>query len=235
MKRGQKMEKEFIEVGEYRVRLMPSLFEISFYAVVQGLVDAINHLYFRVEIFGRDKIPAPPFILAPTHRSNLDTLLISSLSRKRLRFMGKDSLWKNRFAGNMLSALGGFPVKREIADRAAVDSCVRVLRAGQSLVLFPEGMRKDGSSVAEILDGAAYIAIKAGVPIIPIGISGSDRAMAKGVKVPRPKRVVMMVGDPILNATVEGDGRISRSKIKELTLKLQDDLQEVFNQAQMKL
>ena len=110
----------FLQVGEYRVLLVPSRGERMFYAFARTLVDGINHLYFGVKVEGREKIPSPPYILAPTHRSNIDTLLMGSVVRRRLRFMGKDGLWRRRFFGKVLGALGGIPVNRETADRGAV-------------------------------------------------------------------------------------------------------------------
>ncbi|MEY4251507.1 MAG: hypothetical protein RL691_388, partial [Actinomycetota bacterium] len=70
----------------------------------------------------------------------------------------------------MLSALGAFPVTRGSADREALKRCIAVLEAGEPLVLFPEGTRQSGPIVQPLFDGAAYVAVKAGVPIIPVGI-----------------------------------------------------------------
>ena len=223
----------FLQVGEYRVLLVPSRGERMFYAFARTLVDGINHLYFGVKVEGREKIPSPPYILAPTHRSNIDTLLMGSVVRRRLRFMGKDGLWRRRFFGKVLGALGGIPVNRETADRGAVATSVAVLGAGQSLVLFPEGTRKEGPVIQDILDGAAYIALKAQVPIIPVGIGGSDRAMAKGVVIPRPAHCHIIIGDPILGGVQRSASstKIPRSQIRELTVTLQSRLQELYDQA----
>ena len=96
--------------------------------------------------------------------------------------MGKDTLWRNRAFGWLLSALGGFPVTRGTADREALRRCIEVLGMGEVLVLYPEGERKDGPIVQPLFDGAAYVAAKAGVPIVPVGIGGSDRVMPRGAR-----------------------------------------------------
>ena len=119
-------------------------------------------------------------MLAPVHRSNMDTPFASCVTRRRLRFMGKDTLWKRQPAAWFLSALGGFPVTRGTADREALKRCIAVLQAGEPLVLFPEGERKSGPTVQPLFDGAAYVALKAGVPIVPVGIGGSEAVMPKG-------------------------------------------------------
>src|SRR5262245_64750914 len=111
--------------------------------------------------------------------------------------MGKDSLWKGQPISWLLSALGGFPVVRGTADREALKRCIAVLEAGEPLVLFPEGERKSGPVVQPLFDGAAYVALRAGVPIVPVGIGGSERGMPKGTKFIRPHRVHAIVGPPI--------------------------------------
>ena len=100
--------------------------------------------------------------------------------------MGKDSLWKRQPAAWILSALGGFPVSRGTADREALQRCIAVLEAGEPLVLFPEGERKSGPTVQPLFDGAAYVALKAGVPIVPVGIGGSEEVMPEGLALHPP-------------------------------------------------
>ena len=69
-----------------------------------------------------------------------------------------------------------------------------MLEAGEPLVLFPEGERKSGPVVQPLFDGAAYVALKAGVPIVPVGIGGSERVMPKGAKFIYPRKVHVIVG-----------------------------------------
>ena len=162
--------------------------------------------------------------------------MMGSVYRPRLRYMGKESLWKKKFAGEVLAALGGFPVSRGTADREALNACVAVLKAGQPLVLFPEGTRREGDTVEEILDGAAYIGIKTGAPIIPIGIAGSEAAMGKGVKFPRPKRCVIVIKPPI-STLVDGAvaSKVPRSKVNEITSELTKAMQEAYDEAKFRL
>jgi 1-acyl-sn-glycerol-3-phosphate acyltransferase len=89
--------------------------------------------------------------------------------------MGKDSLWLKRWKGWLCSALGAFPVSRGTADREALRRCIVVLEAGEPLVLFPEGERKSGPVVQPLFHGAAYVAVKTGVPIVPVGSAARSR------------------------------------------------------------
>ena len=204
----------------------------SFYAAVRGLVVFLCLVVTRVKVVGRERIPATgAFVLAPIHRSNIDTPLAAAVTRRRMRFMGKDSLWRNGAMGWVLSALGGFPVSRGTADREALRRCVAVLESGEPLVLFPEGTRQSGPTVHPLFDGAAYVAVKAGVPIIPVGIGGSERVMPKGSKMIHPRKCVLVIGEPV-RAEAGADGKIPRSAVKELTERLSAELQRLFDEAQ---
>jgi 1-acyl-sn-glycerol-3-phosphate acyltransferase len=204
----------------------------AFYVVVRTLIAGFCRIFWRCTIVGKHNIPRDgAYVLAPVHRSNIDTLLACGVTRRRLRYMGKDSLWKNRVVGWVLSALGGFPVSRGTADREAFKRGVAVLETGEPLVLFPEGERKSGPVVQPLFDGAVYMALKAGVPVVPVGIGGSERAMPKGAKYLRPSKCVLVVGTPIAMPQSES-GRASRTAVKELSAQLHSELQRLFDQAQ---
>jgi 1-acyl-sn-glycerol-3-phosphate acyltransferase len=183
-------------------------------------------------VIGKHNIPKNgAFLLAPIHRSNIDTPLAAAVTVRRMRFMGKDSIWKFKPIGWIISSLGAFPVTRGSADREALKRCIAVLEAGEPLVLFPEGTRQSGPLVQPLFDGAAYVAVKAGVPIIPVGIGGSEGVMPKGSKMIYPRKCVVVIGEPIV-ATADESGRIPRSAVKEITVQLATDLQRLFNEAQ---
>jgi 1-acyl-sn-glycerol-3-phosphate acyltransferase len=208
---------------------------LAFYAVVRFLVvDVFAGLWNRTEVVGAERVPATgPFILAPVHRSNMDTPYAAATTRRRLRFMGKDSLWKQKMPGWMLSALGGFPVSRGTADREALQRCAAVLAAGEPLVVFPEGERKSGPVVQPLFEGAAFLAARARVPIVPVGIGGSERAMPKGARFIRPTKVVVVVGEPM---RIEADDgvRVPRPAMRDLTARLHAELQRLFDTAQIR-
>ena len=151
------------------------------------------------------------------------------LSQPQLRDVGCVS-WV-RPIGWIVSALGAFPVSRGTADREALRRCIAVLEAGEPLVLFPEGTRQSGPLVQPLFDGATYVAAKAGVPIIPVGIGGSERVMPKGSKMIYPRKCVVVIGTPI-QTIVNGAERLPRSALKELSGNLSTELQRLFDEAQ---
>jgi 1-acyl-sn-glycerol-3-phosphate acyltransferase len=205
------------------------------YAVCRGIVEGFCRLYWRLRVEGRENLPTDrPFILAPVHRSNIDTLIAGSLTRRRLRFMGKDSMWKYRPTGWLFSALGAFPVHRGTADRDALRKCIEVLEAGEPLVVFPEGTRQFGPEVQPLFEGAAYISAKTGAPIVPVGIGGSEAAMPKGSKFVKPVKVVAVIGQPIQSPKPADGSRAPRRATHELTEQLHTELQKLFDEAQEK-
>ena len=151
-----------------------------------------------------------------------------------MRYMGKESLWKSRFWAWFFSMAGGFPVARATADREALRACIEVIERGEPLVMFPEGTRQSGPAVAEMFDGPAYVACKQQVPILPIGLGGTEAAMPKGRKLPPPRRLVIVVGRPIFPPAPTKGGRTSRKAVKELTDRLREEIQELFDEAQAK-
>ena len=134
---------------KYEARLVgQSLATRLLYGFVRGLLLLLCKVWFRVSVSGREHLPRTgAYIIAPVHRSNIDTPLSSFVTSRRVRFMGKDSLWKNKQIGACLSLLGGFPVTRGTADLEALKRCVAVLDAGEPLVMFPEGTRDRKSVV----------------------------------------------------------------------------------------
>jgi 1-acyl-sn-glycerol-3-phosphate acyltransferase len=152
------------------------------------------------------------------------------VTRRRARFMGKAELWGNRWAGQLMSALGGFPVERGTADRSAITSAVTALAGGEPLVVFPEGTRRRGPLIEDLHDGVAYVAARCRVPIVPVGIGGSEEILARGRKLPRLKRVVIVVGEPI--DPPAGDGPVKRRAVAALTEQLRVELQQLFDEAQ---
>lgn len=209
-----------------------SLVSKIFYTVIRAVVVGLSVAYTRTRIVGKHNIPREgAYLLAPIHRSNIDTPLAAAVTHRRLRFMGKDSIWKVKPVGWVISALGAFPVTRGTADREALKRCVAVLESGEPLVLFPEGTRQSGPEVQPLFDGAAYVAVKAGVPIIPVGIGGSERVMPKGSKMIFPRKCVLVVGEPIV-APRDETGKVPRSAVREVTDRLASDLQRLFDEAQ---
>ncbi len=98
--------------------------------------------------------------------------------------------------------------------------------------MFPEGTRQSGPIVEELFDGPSYVASKTRVPIVPVGIGGSERAMPKGSKFIHPTKLVLVVGQPLEPPALRESGGTSRRAVKELTDQLRGELQKLFDDAE---
>jgi 1-acyl-sn-glycerol-3-phosphate acyltransferase len=220
--------------GEPRVEQPPTRFDLLLYGFVRlVLVAGWARLWFRLQVVHRDNVPANgPYVIAPVHRSNIDFLLTAALTRRRVHYVAKASLWKVAPLGWVISILGGFPVRRGKADREALRTCMQVIENGEPLVMFPEGTRQSGATVGDIFDGPAYVAARTGVPLVPVGIGGSEDAMPKGAKWIKARKVVLTVGEPIAPPKGDGTGRVPRRVVREMTSQLQTAVQKLYDEAQ---
>ncbi|MEO5678799.1 MAG: lysophospholipid acyltransferase family protein [Acidimicrobiales bacterium] len=217
--------------GQVQVPMSP--WQHVLYCVVRGVVGGFCRVFWRVRVRGLENIPATgPFILSPVHRSNVDTPLVALMGTRTLRFMGKDSMWKFGVSDWFFTSMGEFPVHRGTPDRDALRSCERLLADGQALVIFPEGTRRSGPVVDELFEGPAYLAGKLQVPIVPVGIGGSEGAMPKGAKGIRPVKITIIVGEPIAPPAPTESGRVGRRGVRALSEQLRLRLQELFDEAQ---
>ena len=178
----------------------PGFSEMVVYRVVRAIAVGASRLYFPGRVFGRENLPAQgACIVAPVHRSYVDWLIVARItSRRRLRYIVKEEVWRSKLFGAIIEACGGFPVNRSGADREALERCRAVLAGGEALVMFPEGTRRSWPS-GRRAEGRRRLPVAShgGVPIVPVGIGGSERAMPRGAKFPRPRRVNVVIGPPV--------------------------------------
>ena len=191
--------------------------------------------WFRPKVTGAEHVPETgPVILAPVHRSFADFGFAAFCTDRKLFFMTKDEMWENKWLGKLLLSVGAFPVHRESADREALRARRGGAPQGQVLVLFPEGTRREGPVIEDLMEGAAFLSARTGAPIVPIGIGGSDLAMPKGSALPKPRTIQVVVGPPLPPPARTGGGRVSRSAVHATTEALVPRLQAVYDEARAK-
>lgn len=162
---------------------------MSFYKIVMAIVRGFYRVVFRLKIEGLENVSKDePFVVCANHKSLLDPPLLGVCIPIGMKFMAKEELFKNKFFGSILRALGAFPVKRGKSDIGALKSAISTLKNGESLVIFPEGTRSKKPYMNKGKSGAVLIAIKAGVNILPIGIGGKYGLFSK---------VTVKIGEPI--------------------------------------
>lgn len=153
------------------------------YIVVGGLSYPVIRLVYRERWTGVEHVPrGGGCVLAASHRSNLDPwpLAMPLYPRRYLRFMAKSELFWFPL-GPFIKAAGAFRVRRGEHDLEAIETAIRLCREGHVVVMFPEGTRRAKGlrkrHQARWRTGAARIALEAGVPLVPAGISGTDRLL----------------------------------------------------------
>jgi 1-acyl-sn-glycerol-3-phosphate acyltransferase len=201
------------------------------YATLKVLLTVLMKLYFRIEMIGRERLPAAGgFVICPVHRSNLDFMLAGMPIPRHVRWMAKDSIFLGGIIDRFLYAMGSFPVNRSGLDRASLEACEMVVAHGQPIVMFPEGRRKEGDVVVDLFDGPAYVACKQRVPLVPMGIGGSDRAMPIGSKFVFPRKIVLVVGEPIY-PDVPLEGRVPRADVNATTERVRVAVQDLYDES----
>ncbi len=201
----------------------------AFYYTIRFLIRTLLWRWLRLQCRGSENIPvAGPVIIAPVHRSNLDAPLFSGCTRRRLRALGKESLFVHPISAWVCAALGSIPLRRGEADREAMRSARAMLDSGAMVLVFPEGTRQSGGQVTGVFDGMSYLASKTGAPIVPVGIAGTEAALPAGAKFPERARAAIVVGPPIRAP----EGRMSRPALAALSSEVGTRLQEAFDEAQ---
>jgi len=135
--------------------------------------------------------------LASNHKSNLDPIILGVASPRHLNFMAKRELFGRGFIPWLISRLGAFPVRRNTADLTAIKEAMRRLKNNKGLVLFPEGSRSENDTAQSVYPGIAFLALRAGVPVVPAFIRGSEEALPKGAEHLRPRRISVYFGAQI--------------------------------------
>jgi 1-acyl-sn-glycerol-3-phosphate acyltransferase len=174
-----------------------------FYDFVRGTSALLLRSVFRLGTEGIENVPAEGgVVLAPMHRSYIDTLAVGvSLRRRRFRAMAKYELFFVPVIGRAIALGGGFPVRRGVQDAAAYETAMGLLRDGDMLLVFPEGTRNRHGKARPQL-GAARLALEAGAAFVPVSIAGSDR-----IKLfpPRFPKIRVYYGEPIALADLPAD------------------------------
>lgn len=201
------------------------------YRLVRVVILMVARLYLRTMVVGAGRLKADgAFIIAPVHRSNLDGPLLNSRCPRIVRSLGKREMFPGG-AGTWVSAmLGVFPVQRGAGDRRSLQAATELMERGEPLLVFPEGTRQSGRQVGEIYGGTAYLAGRSGVPILPVGIAGTEEAMPPGAKIPRRVPVTIVIAEPLVPPELK-NGRLSSSQRHEFTAQLRAAMQAAMDEA----
>ncbi len=186
-----------------------------FYYVARVIIRGLLKLLTHCQVKGRENIPSQgPLLIVANHLSLADPPLLGvSLSRK-VMFMAKKELFRFRVIGYFIGSLGAFSVHRGQLDRKAMRQTYQVLADGLALVVFPEGTRSRSGRLRPAFSGPALIAVRSGVPILPVGIIGTEKIRGVSWLLHRPQ-ITVNIGHPFYLPTVSS--KLTKAKLTELT------------------
>lgn len=179
--------------------------------VIIIIVRILTKIVYRTKLIGKENIPAEgAAIICPNHVHAFDAPIIVSNTKRIINVLAKEELLKNKFLKWLASKTAVYPIKRDSADMHAIKTSLKLLKNKELLLIFPEGTRNGLERGLPVKNGPMAIAIKANVPIIPIGIKGSFKAFSK---------ITINIGKPIYY-----DEYKDKVNDKEVVTKLTEDL-----------
>ncbi|MCI8277605.1 MAG: 1-acyl-sn-glycerol-3-phosphate acyltransferase [Clostridia bacterium] len=182
--------------------------------VVRTAIFTYCKIVYRIKTVGKENIPADgALIFCGNHRTYLDPPVIIVTAGRHMRFMAKEELRKNPFLAFLGVIFEGIYVKRDAKDISAMKEAIKTLKSGGCIGLFPEGTRNGlEKNDGKLKNGAAYLALKTGAKIVPIGIQGEAKPF---------HRTTIVYGEPLDFST-----KYNISEDKEAADKATDELKE---------
>ena len=195
------------------------------YYISRFLVRILLSLLTRCQVKGKENIPGQgPLLVVANHLNLADPPIVSISLGRTAMFMAKEELFRSRLSSYFISRLGVFPVHRGRLDRKALRQAERALARDLALVMFPEGSRSQNGQLQPAFPGAALIARRYQVPILPIGITGTERIKGITWILHRPQ-ITVNIGHPFQLPVVNGKiTKVELAKMSELIMEHVADL-----------
>jgi 1-acyl-sn-glycerol-3-phosphate acyltransferase len=207
------------------------------YLIARFILRPLFLLVFRPTVRGRENVPPTgPFIIASNHLSFIDSMAIPLMAPRRVGYLAKAEYFtgtgmRGWFTRTLFTALGALPVEREThrAAQAALDTAMSVLQAGGGFGVYPEGTRSRDGRLSRGKTGVAWLALTADCPVVPVGITGTDRIQPIGASWPRPHRFTVTFGTPLTFPEHRGKAGNNRAR-REVTDAIMEAVAELSGQ-----
>src|SRR5438046_2414912 len=180
-----------------------------YWAGVRGVMFFVRAVGVRVRIIGTERIPSGTCLFVANHTSTVDAPAVVGAIPRRIAILLKKSLFGYPIVGQAFQLAQFIPVDRSKQESAiaSLEKAIAAMRGGQSFLIYPEGTRSPDGRLQEFKKGAVVMAIKAGVPIVPMACSGAHRIMEKKSLVIHPGEIVVEFLEPIDASKYSLEGR----------------------------
>ena len=169
-----------------------------YYWFCYHLIRLVGRVFFRLRVVHRERmINHGPVIMASNHESYLDPPLVGSVADRAIFFLARKTLLAGPFFGWLLPKLNVIPVDQEGNDRSALKALIRILKAGEGTLVFPEGERTLDGRLRPALPGLGFVIAKTLAPVVPMRIFGARAAWPRGSGRVRFCPITIVVGEPI--------------------------------------
>lgn len=183
--------------------------------IVRFAILSYCKIVYKLEIIGAEKIPADgPLIYCGNHRTYLDPPLIVVTAKRHVRFMAKEELRKNPFFAFLGVIFDAIYVKRDSKDVSSLKEALKTLKKGGCIALFPEGTRNGLEKGEKVKGGAAFMAVRTGAKVVPVGISGESKPFHK---------VTIKYGEPLDFSEYKGNKQ-DKEELDNITNKIMDNI-----------
>ncbi|WP_313813115.1 lysophospholipid acyltransferase family protein [Glutamicibacter sp.] len=178
---------------------------MSLYTMTRSSIRGIIHGVCRAEVTGLENVPKEGgFIVASNHLSFFDSLIIQALTPRDVAFFAKAEYFttpgiKGKVMKSFFESVGSIPVQRgeQAASVAALDSLVEIIESGSGIGIYPEGTRSRDGKLYRGRTGVGWLALTTGVPVVPVGLIGTEKLQPAGSKGFRPTKFKIHYGEPL--------------------------------------
>lgn len=181
--------------------------------------------YFRWRTFYPERVPETgAVILACNHASILDPPLVGCGLHRECTFLARETLFRFPPIRWLFTQWQAVPIDRDGGGASGMKRIVAALGNGRAVILFPEGTRTHDGRLQSVRYGVGMIVVKSGAPVVPVRVWGTFEAYGRNIKVPKPKRVTVKYGEPMLFTELRAEAKTcSKERLKEI-------YQEIANQ-----
>ena len=181
--------------------------------------------FLRTE--GRENIPGPgPYLIVSNHNHLADPPIVGTCIKQRSVFIAKSELWDNAWSRFWVKNYGAFPIRRGGVDREAIRHAENWVKRGVSIVMFPEGTRSRNGQMQPALPGSVLLATRLGIPILPVGITGSDKLRNLKWAFLHHPTITVRIGKPF--ELPKTDGKLTREGRSKLITNIMELVAELL-------